>query len=744
MSTEFVAIDFETTGLSPDSPHSHRVIEIGIVRFTLEHGISAEYESVINPQRDIGPFEIHRISAGEARGAPTFAEVAADVARMLNGARLIAHNKNFDLRFLRSELNRAGIKHADIDAICTMELVGMIKPKGPRRLVDCCELLGIEVLDAHRALNDAVMAANIAIKVLTTTGFPALTEPIQIHGPFPDCLSPIKRGESIPSTITQGSYLRDVMDRLTHQELPVSRIGLAVAEYLNLLERALEDRRIDQSEADQLIDLADRLMIPKSQLGAIHATYFSTLCEHALSDGSISPQEEFDLQSVAELLNIGDWREIVNVSSPRLHSRSGVVQIPAGTTVCFTGAMKYSRNKCIEMVTAAGLVNLDRVTKSLDILVVADPDTQSTKALKAKKYGLRILTADAFFELIGDENYARIEEPPTPDPIFEEDDYSNPSDQPIEIIMAIGGRDIRLYEASDAIDADVIMAKDEIIELLKGLQPHEFEVLQLQERLKNLRRAVPNGANFSRIESEIAPVVRDVLTDVYTHLQFLREHQHVVTQQVHYAISLTSDLVIETLALLSLIPMLPNFGEISTDIWSRLLLEQIDKTLRNIQPNLKRLVTSNFLLAEERIDFSDSQVSNLLQNCSIVITGSFAEFSREEGRRAILRRGGKAPTSVSGKTYALIAGDDAGSTKIQQAMNSGIQILNAEEFRVLLDEGPGKTFPAPKETKQKSSHQPKPSKEQEYETLTCVICDSQFSRIRVKGRKPHSCPNCNF
>ena len=58
MSADFVAIDFETTGLSPNSPHSHRVIEIGIVRFSLENGISAEYESVINPQRDIGPFEI--------------------------------------------------------------------------------------------------------------------------------------------------------------------------------------------------------------------------------------------------------------------------------------------------------------------------------------------------------------------------------------------------------------------------------------------------------------------------------------------------------------------------------------------------------------------------------------------------------------------------------------------------------------------------------------------------------------
>ena len=742
MSADFVAIDFETTGLSPNSPHSHRVIEIGIVRFSLENGISAEYESVINPQRDIGPFEIHRISAGEASGAPTFAEVASDVAEMLNGARLIAHNKNFDLRFLRSELDRASISYTDLDAICTMELVGMIKPKGPRRLTDCCELLGIEVLDAHRALNDAKMAANIAISVLNSTGFPALTNPVEIHGPFQVSSPAVKRGESVPKTVSQGSYLRHVMDRLTHQELPINRIGLAVAEYLNLLELVLEDRRIDQSEADELFDLADRLLIPKSQLGAIHATYFSTICEHALADGSISTEEEYDLQSLGNLLNVGDWREIVNVSSARIPNNSTPIRIAAGTTICFTGAMKYPRQKCVDIATAAGLVNADRVTKSLDILVVADPDSQSTKAMKAKKYGLRILAATAFFELIGDSAYALAEEPESISQFqFQPIDDQPFDDQPIEVIFAIGGRDIRLYEASDAINADVIMAKDEIAELLVGLPSHEFQVLELQSRVKELRKALPNRTTLAQLEKEIAPKIREVFTDIYIHLQYLRGQSHVVTQQVQFETVSFSEWIVESLAMMSLIPTLPNFQEIPLEIWPRLVLEQIDKTLGSLQPRIKRLTTSEFLIAESDADFSDPSVMNRLQNCSIVITGSFTDFSREEGRGAILRRGGKSPSSISGKTYALITGDEPGGTKVQQAINAGVQILTAEEFRTLLDEGPGKTF---QEVKQKISTKPKASSENEYETLTCVICDSQFSRLRVKGRKPHNGPHCNF
>jgi DNA polymerase III subunit epsilon len=737
MPIEFAAIDFETTGLSPKSPHSHRVIEVGIVRFSLEDGISAEYETLINPLRDVGPFEIHRISAGEATGAPTFTEVANDIAKLLNGAVLIAHNKNFDLQFLRSELERAKIKHAELDALCTMELVGMVKPRGPRRLTDCCEVLGVDVLDAHRALNDAKMAANIAISVLKSTGFPALTDPIDIQGPFQISSPPKKRGEFIPKTVTQGTYLRNVMDRLQHQELPVSRIGLAVSEYLNLLEHVLEDRRIDRTEADQLVELADRLAIPKSQLGAIHATYFSTICDHALVDGTISDDEEKDIQSVAELLDIGDWREIVNISSPRIPNSQTSSRIPKGTTVCFTGSMKYPRQKCIDIATAAGLINMDRVTKSLDILVVADPDSQSSKATAAKKYGLRILAATAFFDLIGD--------PIIPDPEDSEDEEDSISletdDNPREFLISINGRDLDLYRASSAIDADLIMAKEEVTELLKGLTAQEFEVLELQNRLRELRKNLPKQSILSQIELDIAPKIRDVLTDVYTHLQYLREQSHVVTQQVQYDANSYSDWVVETLAMLSLIPALPNFQDVPAEIWPKYLLEQIDNSAKNLSSNVKQLTTSKFLIAESATDFSDPLTVSRLQNCSIVITGTFNDFSREEGIGAILRRGGKSPTSVSGKTYALVAGEMAGGTKLQQAQNKGIQILSAEGFRTLLNEGPGKSLP---EIKGIKSNNPKDALDKAYETLTCVICSTVFTRLRVKGRKPHSCPECNF
>ena len=80
----------------------------------------------------------------------------------------------------------------------------------------------------------------------------------------------------------------------------------------------------------------------------------------------------------------------------------------AGKTVCFTGCLVGSiegsaitRSIAQELATAAGLVVSDGVTKSLDILVVADPNTQSGKARQARRLGTRLMAEAAFWHSIG-------------------------------------------------------------------------------------------------------------------------------------------------------------------------------------------------------------------------------------------------------------------------------------------------------------------------------------------------------
>ncbi len=81
------------------------------------------------------------------------------------------------------------------------------------------------------------------------------------------------------------------------------------------------------------------------------------------------------------------------------------------------------------------------------------------------------------------------------------------------------------------------------------------------------------------------------------------------------------------------------------------------------------------------------QLPQTLEGVSLVITGSLEGFSRDSAKAAVLDRGGKATGSVSSRTAALIAGENAGS-KLAKAESLGIPILDEEAFTRLLEEGP--------------------------------------------------------
>jgi DNA polymerase-3 subunit epsilon len=65
------------------------------------------------------------------------------------------------------------------------------------------------------------------------------------------------------------------------------------------------------------------------------------------------------------------------------------------------GGELISREQARELAHARGLQVRESVTKKLDVLVVADPQTASGKAKEARDYGTRILAEAAFWQLIG-------------------------------------------------------------------------------------------------------------------------------------------------------------------------------------------------------------------------------------------------------------------------------------------------------------------------------------------------------
>lgn len=82
----------------------------------------------------------------------------------------------------------------------------------------------------------------------------------------------------------------------------------------------------------------------------------------------------------------------------------------------------------------------------------------------------------------------------------------------------------------------------------------------------------------------------------------------------------------------------------------------------------------------------DDTTSDVLAGRSIVVTGTLAGFSRTEAKDAIESRGGKATSSVSGRTSAVVVGDTPGS-KADKARDLDVPILDEAGFVRLLETG---------------------------------------------------------
>lgn len=80
-------------------------------------------------------------------------------------------------------------------------------------------------------------------------------------------------------------------------------------------------------------------------------------------------------------------------------------------------------------------------------------------------------------------------------------------------------------------------------------------------------------------------------------------------------------------------------------------------------------------------------VPQVLAGKSVVVTGTLEAWTRQEAEAAIKARGGKAPSSVSAKTMAVVLGREPGAAKVDKAAELGVAVLDEEGFARLLESG---------------------------------------------------------
>ena len=152
MLPSYVVLDLETTG---GSPAQDRITEIAAVR--IENGLEvARWSTLVNPGTTISYFieNLTGISNAMVRDAPAFAEVAAQLLDLLDGAVLVAHNARFDHGFLLNEFARIEIP-LRVKTLCTVRLSRLLYPQHRSHGLDAImQRHGLHSTARHRAMGD--------------------------------------------------------------------------------------------------------------------------------------------------------------------------------------------------------------------------------------------------------------------------------------------------------------------------------------------------------------------------------------------------------------------------------------------------------------------------------------------------------------------------------------------------------------------------------------------------------------
>ncbi len=148
----YLLLDLETTG---GNALRDRITEVAAVR--IEHGAEvARWSTLVNPGVPISGFieRLTGISNAMVADAPPFADVAAQLLALLDGAVLVAHNVRFDHGFLLHELARLNVT-LRAQTLCTVRLSRLLYPQFKSHGLDAImQRHGLATTARHRAMGD--------------------------------------------------------------------------------------------------------------------------------------------------------------------------------------------------------------------------------------------------------------------------------------------------------------------------------------------------------------------------------------------------------------------------------------------------------------------------------------------------------------------------------------------------------------------------------------------------------------
>jgi DNA polymerase-3 subunit epsilon len=164
-----VVLDTETTGLDP--AQGDRILEIGCVELINHIPTGRTLQLYINPEREV-PAEataVHGITNAFLADKPVFAEVYSEFLEFIEGAKLVIHNAEFDMKFINWELGNVGHKAISWSRVIdTLPMARKKFPGAPASLDALCRRFNIDNTERtfHGALLDSELLAEVYLELM--------------------------------------------------------------------------------------------------------------------------------------------------------------------------------------------------------------------------------------------------------------------------------------------------------------------------------------------------------------------------------------------------------------------------------------------------------------------------------------------------------------------------------------------------------------------------------------------------
>ena len=161
---EYVVFDLETTGLEPAL---NEIIEIGAVKIK-DMKIVSRFHSLIKPKKPISSFTTHitGITNEMLENEKTIEEVLPKFLSFIENTVLVAHNADFDYRFIREWVKKVYNEHFEQTYIDTLALSKSLLNLKGYSLDKVVEELQLGNFEHHRAHEDANVTALAFLKLL--------------------------------------------------------------------------------------------------------------------------------------------------------------------------------------------------------------------------------------------------------------------------------------------------------------------------------------------------------------------------------------------------------------------------------------------------------------------------------------------------------------------------------------------------------------------------------------------------